>query len=193
MTKSDNEGLSGLINIQVLLSNFHSGSVDLNGRFIDPDQLLLDIAEEVRKESTAAGVTNVTMLGTLEDVADSVDVSSIDSQAGVLVSDDPGMPTEEPEPYENRYHETEANVPVAEYDEQDDMPAEDFSAEMEAQEEMAQLMDILVQEADDSPEPEPPEEEEPSYIEEETDIVNEEKLIVMYGLVTGEEEFPDEI
>lgn len=192
MTKSDNEGLSGLISIQVLLSNFHSGSVDLNGRFIDPDQLLLDIAEEVRKESTAAGVTNVTMLGTLEDVADSVDESSIDSQAGVLVSDDPGMPTEEPEPYENRCFETEA-TPVAEYNEQDDMPAEDFSAEMEAQEEMAQLMDILVQEADDSPEPEPPEEEEPSYIEEETDIVNEEKLIVMYGIATGEEEFPDEI
>lgn len=192
MTKSDNEGLSGLINIQVLLSNFHSGSVDLNGRFIDPDQLLLDIAEEVRKESTAAGVTNITMLGTLEDVADSADESSIDSQAGVLVSDDQGMTTEEPEPYENRCFETEA-TPVAEYDEQDDMPAEDFSAEMEAQEEMAQLMDILVQEADDSPEPEPPEEEEPSYIEEETDIVNEEKLIVMYGLVTGEEEFPDEI
>lgn len=192
MTKSDNEGLSGLINIQVLLSNFHSGSVDLNGRFIDPDQLLLDIAEEVRKESTAAGVTNITMLGTLEDVADSADESSIDSQAGMLVSDDPGMPAEEPEPYENRCFETEA-TPVAEYNEQDDMPAEDFSAEMEAQEEMAQLMDILVQEADDSPEPEPPEEEEPSYIEEETDIVNEEKLIVMYGIATGEEEFPDEI
>ena len=192
MTKSDNEGLSGLINIQVLLSNFHSGSVDLNGRFIDPDRLLLDIAEEVRKESTAAGVTNITMLGTLEDVADSADESSIDSQAGMLVSDDPGMPAKEPEPYENRCFETEA-TPVAEYNEQDDMPAEDFSAEMEAQEEMAQLMDILVQEADDSPELEPPEEEEPSYIEEETDIVNEEKLIVMYGIATGEEEFPDEI